>query len=99
MPTRRAFSALAPAAFGALAIAALPLRHAAANPDASLGALLARYVIEPPDGVTRVRYAALKASAEDMRALDAWIPRPQRAALPAWRGLKPLPIGPISIMR
>ena len=73
MPTRRALGALAPAALGALAFAALPLRRAAANPDASLGALLARYVIEPPDGVTRVRYAALKASAEDMRALDAWI--------------------------
>ena len=55
MPTRRAL--------GAFAIAALPLRRAAANPDASLGALLARYVIEPPDGVTRVRYGALKASA------------------------------------
>jgi hypothetical protein len=57
----------------ALAFAALPLRRAAANPDASRGALLARYVIEPPDGVTRVRYAALKASAQDMRALDTWI--------------------------
>ena len=65
MPTRRAL--------GALAFAALPLRRAAANPDESLGALLARYVIEPPDGVTRVRYAALKASAQDMRALDTWI--------------------------
>jgi hypothetical protein len=65
MPTRRAL--------GALAFAALPLRRAAANPDESLGALLARYVIEPPDGVTRVRYAALKASAQDMRALEAWI--------------------------
>jgi hypothetical protein len=34
MPTRRALGALDPAALGALAIAALPLRRAAANPDA-----------------------------------------------------------------
>lgn len=65
MPTRRALSALA--------IATLPLRRAAANTDANLNALLTRYVILPPDGVTRVRYAALKASTEDTRALDAWI--------------------------
>ena len=67
MPTRRALSALA--------IATLPLRRAAANTDANLNALLTRYIILPPDGVTRVRYAALKASTEDMRALDAWIAR------------------------
>jgi len=73
MPTRRTLGELAPVALGALALAALPLRRAAATRDASLGVLLARYVIEPPDGVTRVRYAALKASVEDMRALDAWI--------------------------
>jgi hypothetical protein len=66
MPTRRALCTLAMAA-------ALPVRHAMADADASLDALLARYVVEPPDGVTRVRYAAWKASAQDMRALDAWI--------------------------
>jgi hypothetical protein len=58
MPTRRSLSALA--------IATLPLRRAAANTNANLNALLTRYIILPPDGVTRVRYAALKASTEDI---------------------------------
>lgn len=65
MPSRRAL--------GALTIITLPLRRAAANTDASLDALLARHVIQSSDGVTRVRYAAFKASTEDMNVLDAWI--------------------------
>jgi hypothetical protein len=47
MPTRRSLSALA--------IATLPLSRAAANTNANLNALLTRYIILPPDGVTRVR--------------------------------------------
>jgi hypothetical protein len=66
MPTRRTLLALA-------AAAALPAYPAAADPDAGLDALLARHVVDHPDGVTRVRYAAWKANAADMRALDAWI--------------------------
>lgn len=66
MPNRRALLALA-------ATAVLAARPAAADPDAALDALLARYVVGHPDGVTRVRYAALKGNAADMRALDAWI--------------------------
>lgn len=65
MPSRRAL--------GALTIITLPLRRAAANTGASLDALLARHVIQSSDGVTRVRYAAFKASTEDMNVLDAWI--------------------------
>lgn len=66
MPTRRTLLALAGAA-------ALPVRRAAADPDAALDALLSRHVVDHPDGVTRVRYAAWKGNAADMRALDAWI--------------------------
>lgn len=66
MPTRRTILALA-------ATAALPARPAAADPDAGLDALLARYVVDHPDGVNRVRYVAWKGHAADMRALDAWI--------------------------
>ena len=66
MPNRRTLFALA-------ATAALPPRIAAADPDAALDALLGRYVVDHPDGVTRVRYGAWKASAPDLRALDAWI--------------------------
>ena len=66
MPTRRTLFALA-------AAAALPARPAAADPDVALDALLARHVVDHPDGVTRVRYAAWKASAPDIAALEAWI--------------------------
>ena len=66
MPTRRTLLALA-------ATAVLPPRRAAADPDAGLDALLARYVVDHPDGVTRVRYATWKGNVADMRALDAWI--------------------------
>lgn len=66
MTNRRSLLALA-------ATAALTARPAAADPDASLDTLLARYVVDHPDGVTRVRYGAWKANAADMRALDAWI--------------------------
>ena len=66
MPHRRALPALA-------AATALPARRAAADPDAALDALLGRYVMGHPDGVTRVRYAAWKASAADLHALDGWI--------------------------
>lgn len=57
----------------ALPFLALHPRLAAANPDAGLDALLARHVVPHPDGVTRVRYAAFKATPADLRALDAWI--------------------------
>jgi hypothetical protein len=66
MPTRRTIFALT-------ALAALPAGPAAADPDAALDALLGRHVVPHPDGVTRVRYAAWKASAPDMAALDSWI--------------------------
>ena len=66
MPNRRALLAAA-------ATAALVARPAAADSDTPLDALLARYVLDHPDGVTRVRYAAWKDNATDMRALDAWI--------------------------
>jgi hypothetical protein len=66
MPNRRTLLALA-------AAAVLPPRIAAADPDAALDALLRRYVVDHPDGVTRVRYGAWKANAPDLRALDAWI--------------------------
>jgi hypothetical protein len=49
------------------------LARAAAAQDASLDALLARYVVAHADGVNRVRYAAWKASAPDLAALAAWI--------------------------
>ena len=64
MPTRRTLFALAAATL-------LPARPAAADPDAALDALLGRYVADHPDGVTRVRYGAWKASAADLRALEA----------------------------
>ena len=66
MPNRRTLLALA-------ATAALPARRAMADPDAVLDALLSRHVVDHPDGVTRVRYAAWKGNATDMRALDTWI--------------------------
>jgi hypothetical protein len=52
-------------------LATLPGGATAAEP--SLDALLARYVSLPPDGVSRVAYAAWKASGADMAALAAWI--------------------------
>ena len=57
----------------ALPLAALRPRSAFADPDAGLDALLSRHVVPHADGVARVRYAAWKASAADLRALDAWI--------------------------
>ncbi len=45
----------------------------AADADAALDGRLARHVVPNPDGITRVRYAAWKASAADIRALDGWI--------------------------
>jgi len=57
----------------ALPMIALPPRAAYADADAALDALLARHVVPHPDGVTRLRYAAWKASAADMGALDGWI--------------------------
>lgn len=56
-----------------LAAAALMVREGRAAAPEALEELLARHVVLPPDGVTRVRYAAWKASAADMAALDAWI--------------------------
>ncbi len=53
-------------------VALLP-HPASAQADDGLDALLARHVVPHPDGVTRVRYAAWKANAADLRALDAWI--------------------------
>jgi hypothetical protein len=64
-PTRRA-------ALGLAVAAALP-GVARADRDGALDALLARHVVPHADGVTRVRYAAWKASAADLAALDAWI--------------------------
>lgn len=64
MPTRRALLALP---------ALLLARPAAADPDAALEALLARHVTRHTDGVNRVRYAAWKAAAADLAALDGWI--------------------------
>ena len=54
-----------------LGLAATLPRGARAEP--ALDALLGRYVTSHADGVTRVRYAAWKASAADMAALEAWI--------------------------
>ena len=65
MPTRRALIALP-------LVALLP-RAAHADADAALDALLARHVVPHQDGVMRLRYAAWKASAADMGALDGWI--------------------------
>ncbi len=57
----------------ALSLVAPAAQPALADADASLDALLGRYVVDHPDGVTRVRYAAWKASGSDLAALDAWI--------------------------
>ena len=57
----------------ALPLATLLPRVALADLDTALDALLGRYVVDHPDGVTRVRYAAWKGNAADLRALDAWI--------------------------
>jgi hypothetical protein len=45
----------------------------AARAAEALAPLLARHVVSFTDGITRVRYAAWKASAPDMAALNAWI--------------------------
>lgn len=45
----------------------------AAWAEPALDALLGRYVTAHSDGVTRIRYAAWKANAADMAALEAWI--------------------------
>lgn len=66
MLNRRSLLALAGAA-------TLTARPAAAEPDAGLDTLLARYLVDHPDGVTRVQYAAWKANAADMRALETWV--------------------------
>lgn len=57
----------------ALPFLALAPRAAQADADAALDALLARHVVPNADGITRLRYAAWKASAADMGALDGWI--------------------------
>lgn len=57
----------------ALPVAALLARPAQADSDVALDALLARHLVAHPDGVTRLRYAAWKASSGDLAALDAWI--------------------------
>ncbi len=57
----------------ALPMVALRPPAAQADADAVLDALLSRHVVPHPDGVTRLRYAAWKASAADMAALDGWI--------------------------
>lgn len=57
----------------ALSLVAPAARPARADADATLDALLGRYVADYPDGVTRVRYAAWKASGSDLAALDTWI--------------------------
>jgi hypothetical protein len=82
---------------GLLALPGLLLaRPAAADPDAALDALLARYLVVHPDGVNRVRYAAWKADAADLTALEAWIAEaalrrpsamPREAAYAFWANL------------
>lgn len=57
----------------AMPLLALLAASPAAAQDAALDALLARYVVPHPDGVARVRYAAWKADAEALAALEAWI--------------------------
>jgi len=56
-----------------LAAAALLVRPGRAASPEALDALLARHVVLPADGVSRVRYADWKASGPDMAALQAWI--------------------------
>lgn len=56
-----------------LAAAALLVREGRAAAPEALDALLSRYLVLPEDGVSRVRYAAWKASAADMAALEEWI--------------------------
>lgn len=60
-------------AFVALPFVALLPRSAHADPVGGLDTLLGRYVVPHADGVMRVRYAAWKASAPDLAALDGWI--------------------------
>ena len=57
----------------ALPLATLLPSPARADADDALDALLSRHVVPHEDGVTRLRYAAWKASAADMAALDGWI--------------------------
>jgi hypothetical protein len=56
----------------AAAVALFPAAARAGTPEA-LDDLLARHVVPHPDGVTRVRYRAWKASPADLAALEAWI--------------------------
>lgn len=54
---------------------------AAAPDDAAFDRLLGRYVVESPDGVNRVNYAAWKASAADTTALKAYIGSIEKTAI------------------
>lgn len=56
-----------------------------ATDDSAFDALLSRYVVVSSDGINRVNYRAWKASAEDMRALDAYIAQMQRERPSAMR--------------
>jgi hypothetical protein len=69
---------------------------AVARGGEALDALLSRYVVPHEDGVTRVRYAAWKANAEDRAALTRWIEAaageaparmPREAAFAYWANL------------
>jgi Protein of unknown function, DUF547 len=64
---------LALALIAAVATTTSGFAQTANDPDASYDALLARYVVVSPDGVNRVDYARWHKSAEDRKALDAYI--------------------------
>ncbi len=61
------------AVLGLASFSLLAPRLARAEGDAALDALLGCHVAVGADGINRVRYAAWKASAADLAALDAWI--------------------------
>ena len=64
-----------------------------------LDELLARYVVTHPDGVTRVRYAAWKASEADLAALDSWLAGAAARRPSAMGGRRLSPTGPTSTTR
>lgn len=68
MSDRKLFAA----AMLTLAMIATPLPAQAADTDA-YDRLLSRYVVASSDGINRVRYAAWKGSADDVRALNAYV--------------------------
>ena len=68
MSDRKLFAA----AMLTLTMIATPLPAQAAD-TATYDRLLSRYVVASSDGINRVRYAAWKASADDVRALNAYV--------------------------